>query len=96
MKSSQTCESNEDGTLTTCVFKVHWNRPFETSDSDDYQMDVGLYKGYEIGSFYRITHRSGAAAHADFSELDYILMGASTLAQSFLAAAAATYIAFAF
>ena len=92
MKSSQTCESNEDGTLTTCVFKVHWNRPFETSDSDDYQMDVGLYKGYEVGSFYRISHSSGESL-ADFSELDYILMGASNLTQSFIAAAAATYIA---
>ncbi len=94
-KSSISCEGTEFD--DRCQIKVHFLRKFDTEDSKDYKIEKGLFKGYEVVSYYRITNADqNIADRGDFAEKDYILMGATNLAKTAFMAAVATYAAFAF
>ena len=94
-KSGVTCPASEFD--DRCLVKAHFFRKFDTEDSKDWKLEKGLFKGYEIVSYFRITNPSDdIATRANFSDKDYILMGAANLARTAFIAAVATYAAFAF
>ena len=94
-KSSVTCPASEFD--DRCKIKAHWFRKFDTEDSKDWKIEKGLFKGYEIVSYFRISNPDeNIGTRANFSEKDYILMGAANLAKTAFIAAVATYATFAF
>ena len=61
-----------------CKIKAHWFRKFDTEDSKDWKIEKGLFKGYEIVSYFRISNPDeNIGTRANFSEKDYAEKGLS-------------------
>lgn len=45
-------------TSGTCTLKAHFNRVFDTQDSEDYQFEHGKYLGYDVIGYYRVKSNS--------------------------------------
>ena len=52
-KSSLVCPQAALGDFR-CTIKAHFNRKFTTEDAEDYQLEHGVYLGYEVIGFYQI------------------------------------------
>ena len=49
-KSYVACDSSN-----YCTLRAHFNRVFDTQDSEDYQLEHGKYLGYDLIGYYQIT-----------------------------------------